>query len=165
MADDPKETRPQDAQRVNVNQDHELRYWTAKFGVSAEQLKQIVNCAGPMADDIRRAIVESKTTLLPGAGADARQPDDPHFHLLNPRLLLNPCGLAVALGQSGGPHRCLDRLPPRCAWAKFLSRESDEPHYEVIKSARRPSLSLCFLTRSDSIAERGGMVAVIGQRG
>ena len=62
MADNPNETRPQDAQRVNVNQDHELRYWTAKFAVSAEQLKQIVNRVGPMADDIRRAIVESKTT-------------------------------------------------------------------------------------------------------
>ncbi len=62
MADDPKDTRPQDAQRINVNQEHELRYWTAKFGVSSDQLKQVVNRVGPMVDDVRRAIAESKTT-------------------------------------------------------------------------------------------------------
>jgi hypothetical protein len=60
MADDPRETRPQDAQRVNVNQEHELRYWSHKLGVSPEQLKKVVARVGPMADDVERAIAASK---------------------------------------------------------------------------------------------------------
>src|SRR3954453_17474025 len=32
----------QDLQRVNVHQEHELRYWSRKFGVSPEQLKKVV---------------------------------------------------------------------------------------------------------------------------
>jgi hypothetical protein len=60
MADDPKETRPQDAQRVNVAQEHELRYWSQKFGVSPEQLKRVVSRVGPMAEDVERAISATK---------------------------------------------------------------------------------------------------------
>ena len=62
MADDPKQARPQDAQRVNVNQDHELRYWSQKFGVSPEQLKRVVDRVGPMADDVERVISGAKTS-------------------------------------------------------------------------------------------------------
>jgi hypothetical protein len=60
MADDPKMTRPQDAQRVNVNQEHELRYWSQKFGVSNDRLKEVVARVGPMAKDVERAISGSK---------------------------------------------------------------------------------------------------------
>ena len=60
MADDPRETRPQDAQRVNVTQEHELRYWSQKFGVSPEQLKRVVGRVGPMAEDVERAISATK---------------------------------------------------------------------------------------------------------
>lgn len=62
MADDPNKTRPQDAQRINVHQDHELRYWSEKFGVSHEQLKRVVERVGPMADDVQRALSASKQT-------------------------------------------------------------------------------------------------------
>jgi hypothetical protein len=60
VADDPNKTRPQDAQRVNVHQEHELRYWSQKFGVSPEQLKKVVGRVGVMADDVERAISGSK---------------------------------------------------------------------------------------------------------
>ena len=63
MADNPSETRPQDAKRVNVNQAHELRYWSQKFGVSPEQLKKVVGRVGPMADDVERAISASKAEV------------------------------------------------------------------------------------------------------
>ena len=46
MADDLNKRGPADASRINVNEDWELRYWTQKFGVSAEQLKQAVSAAG-----------------------------------------------------------------------------------------------------------------------
>jgi hypothetical protein len=56
MADDPKVTRPQDAQRINVNQDHELQYWSERFGVSSDELKRAVSRVGPMAADVERAL-------------------------------------------------------------------------------------------------------------
>ena len=52
MADDPALTRPQDAHRVNLNEEYELRYWTHKFGVTAEQLREAVQQVGPMAEDV-----------------------------------------------------------------------------------------------------------------
>jgi hypothetical protein len=39
MSDDKTKTAPQDAARVNVNEDYEVRYWTQKFGGTKEQLK------------------------------------------------------------------------------------------------------------------------------
>jgi len=45
-----------DRKRINVNEDYELRYWTEKFGVSAEDLKRAVERVGPMADDVARAL-------------------------------------------------------------------------------------------------------------
>jgi Protein of unknown function (DUF3606) len=52
VTDDPAKTRPQDALRVNVGQEHELCYWTEKFGVTAEQLREAVQQVGPMAEDV-----------------------------------------------------------------------------------------------------------------
>ena len=52
MADNPTLTSPQDAKRVNVHQEHELRYWSQKFGVSAEVLREAVEQVGPMVEDV-----------------------------------------------------------------------------------------------------------------
>jgi hypothetical protein len=52
VADNPTLTRPRDAQRVNVHQEHELRYWMQEFGVSAEQLREAVEQVGPMVEDV-----------------------------------------------------------------------------------------------------------------
>jgi hypothetical protein len=49
MADDPNNRGPQDRSRINLNQDHELRYWTRKFGVSEDKLKQAVDKVGSSA--------------------------------------------------------------------------------------------------------------------
>ena len=40
MADNLQETGKPDDQRINVNQDHELIYWSGKFGVSRDQPRQ-----------------------------------------------------------------------------------------------------------------------------
>jgi hypothetical protein len=54
MADDLKQTaRPDDA-RINVDQDHELRYWSEKLGVSRDDLRKAVQDAGPMVKDVQR---------------------------------------------------------------------------------------------------------------
>ena len=52
MPDDKTKTRPQDAQRVNLQEPYELRAWCRKFGCSEEQLKQAVNAVGVMATDV-----------------------------------------------------------------------------------------------------------------
>lgn len=44
MADDKRV--PQDASRINMNEDYEVRYWTHKFGVTKAQLATAVKAAG-----------------------------------------------------------------------------------------------------------------------
>jgi hypothetical protein len=56
MADDLKNRGAQDRARVNVNEDHEVRYWTQKWGVSKEQLAAAVNKVGVSADAIAREL-------------------------------------------------------------------------------------------------------------
>jgi hypothetical protein len=54
MADDLKQTGRQDDQRINVEQDHELSYWSKELGVSRERLRQAVEQAGPLVKDVRQ---------------------------------------------------------------------------------------------------------------
>lgn len=62
MSDNPTLTRPQDAQRVNVHQEHELRYWTEKFGVSPGTLREAVEQVGPMVEDVADYLSAEKRT-------------------------------------------------------------------------------------------------------
>lgn len=43
-----------DRERINVNQDYELRDWAEKFGVSPEQLKEAVQAVGDNADNVEQ---------------------------------------------------------------------------------------------------------------
>ena len=54
MADDLSKRGEQDRKRINVNEQHEVRYWTQELGVSENELKQAVQSAGVMAEDVRR---------------------------------------------------------------------------------------------------------------
>jgi hypothetical protein len=56
MADDRTKTDARDRERVNVNEDYELRYWTKKWGVSAEQLERAVEKVAPMKADVAREL-------------------------------------------------------------------------------------------------------------
>jgi len=56
MADDLKQTGKADDQRINIEQDHELSYWSKELGVSREQLRNAVQQAGPMVRDVRRQL-------------------------------------------------------------------------------------------------------------
>jgi hypothetical protein len=58
MSDDLKDRGVRDRDRVNVNEEHEVRYWGAKFGVSAQRLKEAVAKVGPMAADVERELQE-----------------------------------------------------------------------------------------------------------
>jgi hypothetical protein len=54
MADNPNIRAPGDRQRINVNQEHEVRYWSQKLGVTPEQLREAVKDVGPMADAVEQ---------------------------------------------------------------------------------------------------------------
>jgi hypothetical protein len=54
MADDLKQTGRQDDERINPDQDHELKFWSEKLGVSRDELRRAVQAAGPMVKDVQR---------------------------------------------------------------------------------------------------------------
>jgi hypothetical protein len=52
MADNKSQTRPQDASRVSMNEDYEVRYWTEKFKCSREELEEAVKAVGSSAQKV-----------------------------------------------------------------------------------------------------------------
>jgi hypothetical protein len=56
MADDLSNRCQADRLRINLNEKHELDYWTKELGVSAERLRALVHVRGAMAADIRKAL-------------------------------------------------------------------------------------------------------------
>ncbi len=56
MADDPSKTGPQDRSRISTNEDHEVRHWSQKFGVSPEQLKAAVRKVGNSAKAVEKEL-------------------------------------------------------------------------------------------------------------
>jgi len=46
MADDKTLRAPQDASRISLSEDYEMDYWTGKFGVSREKLREAVDAVG-----------------------------------------------------------------------------------------------------------------------
>ena len=56
MADDKTKTGRADRERINVNEDYELRDWSAKLGVTSWEVKAAVRKVGPMAKDVARAL-------------------------------------------------------------------------------------------------------------
>ena len=56
MADDLKNRGAQDRSRVNVHEDHEVRYWAGKWGVTKEQLAAAVKKVGVSVDAVAREL-------------------------------------------------------------------------------------------------------------
>jgi hypothetical protein len=46
MSDNKNNRGGRDRERISLGQDYEVRYWSKRFGVSKEQLKQAVQQAG-----------------------------------------------------------------------------------------------------------------------
>jgi hypothetical protein len=53
MADDKTKSGGQDRERINVNQDHELRDWSKSLGVTTERLKEAVAAVGDRVEKVR----------------------------------------------------------------------------------------------------------------
>lgn len=60
MSDNPALTAPQDAKRINVHEDYEVRYWSHALGCTPDALRQAVRAVGVMADDVRRHLARSR---------------------------------------------------------------------------------------------------------
>ena len=54
MPDDKSKAGRQDRDRINVNEDYELRDWSKKFGVTPEELKKAVQSVGTSAEAVRK---------------------------------------------------------------------------------------------------------------
>jgi hypothetical protein len=59
MADDKSKAGKPDRDRINVNEDYELRDWSRKLGVTPDSLKAAVQRVGPMAEDVAKALGKS----------------------------------------------------------------------------------------------------------
>ena len=53
MPDDRSKVGGRDRESINVHDDYELRQWSKKFGVSAEELKKAVQKIGDSAEAVR----------------------------------------------------------------------------------------------------------------
>ena len=54
--DDKKNTGAPDRDRINLQEDYEVQYWTKALGVSADELRQAVDAVGTSADAVRRQL-------------------------------------------------------------------------------------------------------------
>jgi len=54
MADDLSKSGSPDRDRINMNEEYEVRNWAKKFGVSEEQLRQAVSAVGDRVDKVRQ---------------------------------------------------------------------------------------------------------------
>ena len=59
MADNLKERTPQDAGRISLTEEWEVRYWTKSLGVSREKLEQLVREHGHSADAVKKALTKA----------------------------------------------------------------------------------------------------------
>ncbi len=56
MPDNTKQSGSPDSKRINVNEEHELQYWTKELGVTKNQLMEIVGRVGTSVEAVRKEI-------------------------------------------------------------------------------------------------------------
>ena len=54
MADDKRKIGKPDRDRINLNEDYEVKDWSKKFGVSAQELINAVKAVGNNAADVEK---------------------------------------------------------------------------------------------------------------
>lgn len=60
MSDDLKNPGKADRDRINVNEPHEVAYWTKALGVTKQELEAAVKAVGVMAKDVREHLAKQK---------------------------------------------------------------------------------------------------------
>jgi len=56
MPDDRTKKGPQDAGKVNIHEQYEVEYWTKKFGVSADKLRDAVKKVGTTVSNVEKEL-------------------------------------------------------------------------------------------------------------
>lgn len=56
VADNKTQKGPADRSRVNINEAYEVEYWSQKFGVTPQELRDAEKKVGPMAADVQKAL-------------------------------------------------------------------------------------------------------------
>lgn len=56
MSDDKTNSQGQDRERINVNQDYELRDWAKSMNTTPEKIKEAVTAVGDRAEAVRKYI-------------------------------------------------------------------------------------------------------------
>jgi hypothetical protein len=69
MPDNLQQRGGRDRQRIDVNEDYELRDWSKKFGVSKEKLKEAVQAVGNESDKVERYL-QGREGGSRGTGSD-----------------------------------------------------------------------------------------------
>lgn len=54
MPDDLTRRQPEDPNKININQAWERTYWSNKFGITIEKLKEAVEAVGPWVKDVKK---------------------------------------------------------------------------------------------------------------
>ena len=54
MPDNKEKRQPEDAKRINVHEDYELRTWSQKFGCTPDQLRAAVKAVGTSAEAVEK---------------------------------------------------------------------------------------------------------------
>ena len=62
MPDNPSIRSGSDRERINVNQEHELRHWAKKFDTTPEQIKEAVQAVGDRVDKVEMHLKGSRST-------------------------------------------------------------------------------------------------------
>jgi hypothetical protein len=60
MPDDTSKSGGQDRERINVNQDYELRDWAKSLNTTPDRVKEAVQAVGDRADKVRAYLREKK---------------------------------------------------------------------------------------------------------
>ena len=60
MPDDLKRKGPEDTKKININQKHEIEYWSTRFGVTKEQLIKAVKKVGPLVKKVEQYLLDLK---------------------------------------------------------------------------------------------------------
>ena len=60
MSDDKNKSGGQDRERINVNQDYELRDWAKSLNTTPEKLKEAVQAVGDRAEKVREYLSQDR---------------------------------------------------------------------------------------------------------
>ena len=60
MSDNKSQTGGQDRERININQDYELRDWAKSLNTTPERIKEAVQAVGDRAEKVREYLSQDK---------------------------------------------------------------------------------------------------------